>query len=43
MQTIKNIFASLKEFFVEHAKIMNHSNIFIDDAKKTIRENVEQA
>ncbi|AGE54132.1 hypothetical protein PBCVIL52s1_196R [Paramecium bursaria Chlorella virus IL-5-2s1] len=39
MQSIKNIFTVLKNFFTEHSKIVHQQNIFMDDAKKTIREN----
>ncbi|AGE58223.1 hypothetical protein PBCVNY2B_095L [Paramecium bursaria Chlorella virus NY2B] len=39
MQSIKNIFTAIKNFFTEHSKILYQQNIFMDDAKKTIREN----
>jgi hypothetical protein len=46
MQTIKNFFTGLINFFTNHTKIMchynmRHYNMLNDDAKKTIRESDE--
>ncbi|APC25529.1 hypothetical protein BST79_gp016 [Only Syngen Nebraska virus 5] len=43
MQTIKNIFNVLKNFFEEQTRIMSQKNIFIDKDQQSFRINKDTA